>query len=434
MLIKLFKIKNKITIFLTSVALIAMPAMSEILTYWYCSDSYCMSILLSILAVYILYNYKNKWGKLILASSCLTFSMALYQTSIGITVTLCIMLPIFEILKGEKNTKEILKEIGNSLIMGMVAGIIYFGLTHIILKLYNISLSSYGGANKIGISNLTNIFTYIKTTYITFYNYYFKNNIVQNYYWRRQYINVLFIILIGISFILLIVKNKSYKKKWNMILLVVFMLILPICLGIIEVIAPERGIALLMSSPYIFPVIMLILLIEVMTKKEQYSSTINIFEFGSIFITICILWTYILSNNATYMAIKMTKNQLYSYSVRILDRIETNEEYIKDMPIMFAGDINKEQYPRDSIIYSMANGGTAKIDALWHDYNGSKQTWSKFFISNLGTNVKWCTNEQYKAIIQTDEFKKMGLYPATNSVKVINNIMVVKFTNNPPKP
>ena len=48
-LVKVLKIKSKLSIILTSISIVAMPALVDLLTYWYCSDSYALSILLSIL-------------------------------------------------------------------------------------------------------------------------------------------------------------------------------------------------------------------------------------------------------------------------------------------------------------------------------------------------------------------------------------------------
>ena len=47
-------------------------------------------------------------------------------------------------------------------------------------------------------------------------------------------------------------------------------------------------------------------------------------------------------------------------------------------------------------------------------------------------SINLCTSDEYKKIILTQEFKDMKTFPDRNSVKVINGVMVVKFSNNPP--
>lgn len=51
-----------------------------------------------------------------------------------------------------------------------------------------------------------------------------------------------------------------------------------------------------------------------------------------------------------------------------------------------------------------------------------------------GTNINFCEDYQYYTIINSEEFKQMGIFPAENSVKIINNVMVVKFCESPSVP
>jgi hypothetical protein len=42
-----------------------------------------------------------------------------------------------------------------------------------------------------------------------------------------------------------------------------------------------------------------------------------------------------------------------------------------------------------------------------------------------------CSKDKYKEITSTQEFKEMGIFPESSSVKIIDEVMVIKFTNNP---
>lgn len=58
----------------------------------------------------------------------------------------------------------------------------------------------------------------------------------------------------------------------------------------------------------------------------------------SCLIYISILWTYILSNNATYVATDIYNKQMYSVGNSIVERINENSEITTDMPIYPAKD------------------------------------------------------------------------------------------------
>jgi len=436
-LVRLFDIKGKVTTILIAVATVAMPTLAATLPYFYCSDSYTFAILLAVLSVYFVYKMHNKVKGTILGVIVLALSMSLYQCSIGIATTLCLLTIIREILKNDKEQKEILKQIGLDAIMIVVAGILYFALTKIILKKYGITLADYGGASSVGIMSIfTNLFTSIKNTYTRFIQYYFSDSIIYNWYWNRQKFNFSLIVISIVIIVFLVIKEKIYKKKINLAILLLSICVLPIFLGVIEILTPERTINLLMATPYFLLVIFGIYLLEFLNVKENnyFKNTLSqIFKWATCIVTVCIIVTWIFSNNASYMAMKLTNNRAYSYAIRAIDRIETNEEYVKDMPVMFAGAINREEHPRSSAIYIMGDGFISNMDAFWTTYDGANATWTKFLNNNLGLDINWCSDKQYMEILETEEFKDMGVFPNNNSVKVINGIMVVKFTNNPAK-
>lgn len=433
-LVKVLKIKSKLSIILTSISIVAMPALVDLLTYWYCSDSYALSILLSILAIYLTFDgpFKRKQINILFASMFLCFSMSLYQAQIGVAITLCVFRIIIEILENNKTTKEIIKQLVYCILMGIIGITTYYIATQILLKFLNTPLASYGWSNTIGFENL---WSSIQNAYTTFINYYFKDNIVHNLKWKRQYLYLVLGLLTVISILTIIFKNKIYKKKTNFITLLLAIIGLPIWLGAISIIAPSNSIIIRTSVQYILPIILSISLIDLINidnKSWLKENFINMLKVLICVVTMLINFTYVLSNNATYMAIKRTHDQAYSYVIRVMDRIETNENYQKGMPIMFAGIIDKMNYPMDYKIYIMANGGVSDFPAFWNTYLGSTSTWKNFLNNYLGMSINLCTSDEYKKIILTQEFKDMKTFPDRNSVKVINGVMVVKFSNNPP--
>ena len=423
-IVMLFGMKKKGTVILSSIAIVSMPAFSDVLTYWYCSDSYSLAMLFSVLAVYIIYKIKPKiksWKGYLFGALALVIQMGLYQSFIGITTTLSLFIIIIEILKNERSFKEIIKLFKDFIIMGILGAVIYYGISEIALSIFRVSIADYRGASNVSVmSILTNLPSSIKNTYNNFIEYYFGNGIIHNDYWNRQFMNLFLMWLIVGGSIYIIIKNKVYKDRLNIVFLLICFCILPICLDIIQIIVTKTDVELMILPAYIVPIIFTIYIINILSFEDNIS---NILKYGIYIITLLITITYICSDNATYMTLKIKNNQAYSNIIRAIDRIETSEEYDKNMKIMLAGTIEKYDY---KVLYKMANGGVSEYNNFWMAHG---QGMKKFVEINLGIDINLCTGKQYGEIIQTEEFQNMGIFPDKDSVKVINNIMVVKFTN-----
>ena len=53
---------------------------------------------------------------------------------------------------------------------------------------------------------------------------------------------------------------------------------------------------------------------------------------------------------------------------------------------------------------------------------------SNYFDKYLGLDIKTCSKEEYKQMVESDEFKNMPIYPNKGSIKIINNIIVIKIS------
>ena len=45
----------------------------------------------------------------------------------------------------------------------------------------------------------------------------------------------------------------------------------------------------------------------------------------------------------------------------------------------------------------------------------------------MGINISICSTDEYDQIVNTEEFKEMQSYPNDNSIRIINNCVVVKI-------
>ena len=124
-LIDIFDLKNKISITFTSAALVLTPAFTATVLYIYTSYAYCFNLLISLFGIWFIYKFSNKKIVYILGILCITFSFSIYQSYIGVTIGMCIMLSILELLKEDKKIKDVLFNILKMALAVVIGGILY---------------------------------------------------------------------------------------------------------------------------------------------------------------------------------------------------------------------------------------------------------------------------------------------------------------------
>lgn len=411
---------------LSSLALAISPVFMVICLFPYTADSYCYAWLLSILSIYLIYNAKSKILQYILPILCICLALSIYQSYLGVILALAIMMPIIRIMR-EEEKKDIWKKIGQSILAIAGGCVLYLGLTFLILKIKDVNLASYKGANSVSFLNIiTALPSSILKTYKTTFSYFFGNQVIANTNYGRDILYACFFCLAIITMVTIIIQKKIYKEKIKLVMLFFFLLCLPIGLDIIEVVVTSTSIYVLEAYQFTLIIPFVICLME---NLEIHKGTI--LKWGIVGSCILILFTYYLQTNASYTAIELMHNQLYSTAVRIVDRIENNENYQNKMKVCFAGTLNEGIYPSSEDIWDKTYIKIVNLPILQTGYTGSTSNWKRFLSIYLGIDYTFCSKEQYAEIINSQEFKEMPIFPLQGSVKEINNVMVVKLIENP---
>lgn len=427
-LIDILDLKSKISVVFTSLALVLSPTLVATLLYVYTTFAYCFNLLLTTLVIWFLYKFKHEKTGFALSTICFMFSLSIYQSYIGVTVGLCIMVAVLDLLKN-KNIKEVLKNIGKTILAVLIGGILYYVATILILNLLNMELSTYKSAQNISVLGIiTGLKDTIIQTYKDFVSFFFGDRIVYNTNYRRDLIYGLFFVMFGVGLIsaLISINEKDKKSKiMKIILATIFVAVLPIGLNIIDIIVVG-------NEMYALTAVQMVLIIPFTFAIFELLNKFIIVKWIAILSAFGVMWTYYIADNTSYAALKLTYNQAYSSTMRVMDRIETTQGYIKNMPILFGGIIGNNNYPRTSSLYGFTIGSIVNNTAFHGPYGGAMGTWSKFLKVFYGLDVNLCTAEEYYKIVTSEEYKEnMECFPAESSVKIINGIVVVKLDEEP---
>ena len=116
-------------------------------------------------------------------------------------------------------------------------------------------------------------------------------------------------------------------------------------------------------------------------------------------------------------------NDFKTIAANIHQKATALENYQPDLPFLFSNVI--ETPARE---YEKTTGMVTRNTISWTGYAGV-QRYEEFFRKFLGLNIRSATEQQYLEIVNTPEFKAMPTYPASDSVKIIDNIIVIKITD-----
>ena len=403
--------KNYLRI-LTSILIVVTPTLSLTLMYLYTANGYTFAMLFAVLSIYFINKDKN-FKNIIFTLICIIATLAFYQAYLCVITGLLLLSYIFKLIDDKLTCKEILKKLFVDIVIIAVGMILYYVGLNIIIAILGLNITSYSSGNTIfSLETIKNILPSIQNTYITFANFYFSDNILNNTGWYRHIFYAILFILILINFIVLIINRKIYRAPAKLILLLLGILLFPIFACSIELIAQSRDINLLMATSLYLPIVVLIKQIELI-QNNKFN---NIMKILSYFISALIIWTFILSNNATYIATKLYNDQMFAVGNRILERIENNNEITDNTPIVVLGHLDFSI--QNERLLDLTNFDVSDVN-IW--------TWQIFLQDHLGIGRDICTMEDYNDIMNSEEYINMPIYPNEGCMKIINGTAVVKL-------
>lgn len=413
-LIKLFKVNKSSVKILLSAFIVSSPVFGEIFMFIYTADSYAYAFLLSIMTVCCLKS-ANVFLKRIGTIMCVIFSLSIYQAFIGVTLGLCVIYAVFQLL--EKNSaKKVILNLMEDFFWIFIGMIFYMLLTKIILWANGLNFTSRFGADNFGIiSIIEGLISKCVIAYKTFFEFYFKDSIILNSLWNRDFLNFLIFLLIIIFGFVIVYKNAVYKKKMTLILLAFLLLIYPLTVNAIELIIVSN-INLFMSSPLLLVYIVALICVEKITKKE------SLLKYVIFLVIIAIIYVNIYSVNASYQTRKQVFENYYATAIQVSSDIKETVGYSSSDRYLFGGQIKFSAF-----MAPYSNGGTALYYETWGDVGDIWQNF-QFFRIYLGENYNMVSSEEANTILNSKEYQNMPAYPDEGYINKINGVNVIKLS------
>lgn len=423
-IVEIFSIQQKVSILITASFLMTFPALSSTFSYLYVADGYMLGVACACLSVLFVQKLKHGylWGAIPLACS-----LGIYQAYLSISILLILLLLIIQILDSKSTVQQIFLKIKDYLLLGLFGAVIDFICMKAALLITNMNLTDYQGASSINQYSLSidNILKSIEISIQEFFSFPQQSSI--SGYGFIKYILIAYAVIFILTVVLIIRKNKIYNNPIKIILLLLIFAFLPFALEIIRFVIPDVWYHMLMNYPWCILFISVPLLHElyINNAKEMYiGKGYCLLTNLAVICAVIIIFVYFLITNLAYFNMENRVNKVYGMTVRMVDRIEQVDGFTFETPVLFYGDT---RYSTESQADEYLEGliGTTNNDFIISDI------FYKVYIDNT-LNLKFPTPDQQtiEKIRNNEQFRSMPLWPARDSVQMIEGVIVIKVNSN----
>lgn len=425
MIIHLLDVHNRIEIGLIAFGMVVFPAIPSFFGYTLLGDAWFFASFLAILAVWLAYRYK--YGFLV-AIVVVAVTTGIHQSFFSVSVSFAFVHVFWYVFCHDeiRKTKEICRLIFPYLAMLAMGLVLYVLISKAVVFCSGIKLTDY-----YGISEMTSItprgfckgFVYC---YVYFYRYFFTDRYYTSIVSVVSNWGLLFFALTVIA--VRVINLLREKKFFCATMTVVLTLLLPVGTLSLPLLMSDRvgsGVDRYMMYSLTGAITILVLLFGKWLRSDNKMK--RIFSYVAVVgIVLNFASDYILDNQA-YARIDSVTTATENYLNRMVYRMENMDEWNPDVPVLFSecNNLFTDYYDMDiahNFIDPKEIRGTAyephySADAIVH----YMQVVLKFPVRQV------VDIEVISSIQASPEYATMPVYPADGSMRIIDDVLVVKF-------
>ncbi|MCM1537885.1 MAG: glucosyltransferase domain-containing protein [bacterium] len=444
MIVDVFGFKRRVLIVLCEGVIVSFPGVASYLSYGVNTDVFCVALLLSVAAGWVLHQSACSIRGMAGSAVLLCFSIGVYQPFMSVTIAIIFCMLYLAVWQEGKGFFTILKQVIRYVLTLAVGFILYYLILQIVTAVTGISMGDYHGINDMTSFTLKGIAKGGVYTYFYFLYYLFS----------MEYANFPVVIAFdGLAALLFFyytiagyrAHRKGMREKGSPVCQILLVIFLPIGVNAAPFLMADRvgnGVDRYMTVSMMLLFVLLVKLMDVMSEKESGGteeaqlterdgkSTVKaraerVPQWLVIACLIAVIWgNYYMCNQGYYRAEAMTKST-DSLLTRLAYRIESVEGWNPDMPVYLANcrALFNENCDTDIAAFQ----GLGRVDGTeikpW--YNEGAVV--KYMQVYLNFPIRQVSEAQQEAILATEEFAQMEIYPLEGSMRMIDGVLVVKF-------
>ncbi len=421
LLARLWDIRGKLQICLIACLLTVNPTVIEQSLLQYMFMAWGISNLLSVAVVCFCFLDGNRIKSVLPAALCMCLAFGLYQSCVGMICACFCMTLIIRLLRGG-SAADALRHILAFAVTALLGTALYFAILRV--EIVRRGVEESGRVEMFSLSTLfSSLPTTIPKTFQTYARYFY------DYRMKRVYFYALIFAGMGICVLGGIIRAVRQRRVLEALLVSVLALSLPVISSIADIIFPYNTPVLIMQYQCMLVIPFAMALPGAAAGEGQKARRVLVSTVSVL--SACLLWGYIVSANATYSVYELSYRHMNFVVSSALEDVYELEDYSEDDVIAFAG------FPDDDLLrmavpaYRLAYGQYDSF-IFWDGLSGLQTSRRAYLLNYFGIDGGHIYGHLYNNAVASDEFKQMPIWPNEGSVKRLNHLVIIKFSEDPP--
>lgn len=425
----ILKTERKLTTLLICLLVCTFPVAANIFLYIYIADIYFISMFLAMWGIWLLLREeysKNAFGIILLTLSC-----GCYQAFWCMGISVLFLFFVLEFCSDQSELKKLMKKALKCFVMAGISLVLYLIINKLVQTLTGFGATTYQGLDSMGaFQNILDMLKVVAYAYYEFFYFFYR----KGYFVSSPAIVIINVVLTVWVLVMLVQKSKEKQGragKWIILLFILGMI--PLMSNLISV-ASHNVTHVLMQYGFLLPYLMCIMLSErkALSRNNGRKGSSLIVGIAYLFIAI-IAYKGFITDNEVYFRQQLNYEATYSYTTRLLYRIEEFEGYEPDMQVAIINEnpqikdhitIMLENYPEEMGYFDYLND---MVGTEPHTFVKRANDISDFCKHFHGYDLKLAETEKFAELAETKEFQEMKTYPDKEGMKIIDGILVIKL-------
>lgn len=410
-LVSAFHMHRKVSAALLGMLLAVFPSATTALIYRFTSAYYGLAFLMAVFAGWVL--WRHKWGVLV-SAVLIACSLGIYQAYVSITIGIFVLFLMLQVFRGE--SVPVLIRQGVQACIALILGLLlYFLCLKIFLTAYGAALSDYNGMNQMAGFSMARIPSLVRKAFLDFCKFPLTNYCSLA---GSKLIKIAYLLLGSVSAVqivyLCVFRVKNVLRSAVVCLL---LLVFPVGVNFVEVMSPDAWMYTMMVYAFVLVPCVPLVLMEAVPECSWRSIADRILTV----VTAVLIFSYGYQANVNYTANYFINRQTENYVASIVTQVRMTEGFDADKKWALLGEI------QDPLLdspweYELSNGGLFDTERTLNDI--SQYYW---FWTYVGYHLPMVDAGEAEVLRNSPEVKSMPCWPAEGSVKVVGDVVVIKF-------
>lgn len=421
LLVDLFQIKSTMLCLLTAGVAVAFPGVTSLMGHMYTAHFYALALFFSVLGPWLILK-KAKWYMILPGIASMVISAGIYQAYIPVMLSIFLFYLIKQFAEAEGRTQRttLYKQTGLIFVCGIAFIAFYFLFTKVFLDIYHETLISYKGIDSIGRLPLSDYIQRAVTSYREFIDP-SVNNMYDVFPGTVHHLNFIMILLSVLLFGILLYSRR--RDPVSVLILCLLFLLIPLAVNFIFVMSDAADSNALMVYGKVMFFVFFAWLLE-RTIGSLSIMSVRVLKTICLCVLGVIALMYCRFDNIMYLQMEMLQTATTRYFSTLVTRIQDTEGYDSWKNVAFIGiprpgrtdnSVENVQEMEHIVLPPVHYGLQNALKVQWRNY-------MKY----------WCGYTPHEVdpspFIDRPEVEAMPCYPDEGSIKVIDDVVVVKFT------